>query len=147
MPKDGDRRKDGFVWGGSRWRSPKGFTSYRKSQRRYMVNNYRLTKAMPSESLNRGWAGEHLVLSELLFRQLNVGVPVNPQTAHDLFVHVDGKWVTVQVKLGRLNTRTRTITPNNCGKVSSDLIALVDLEGKRIRWISNTDEAVPAGLL
>lgn len=99
------------------------------------------------ETSDVGAAAEHFVISELLQRRLSVGGPYNQNGPHDLFVRV-GTWRTVQVKVGRVNVKTRTIYPTAVKRdIKSDLIAYVDLRGKRIRWISNTDEPVPEELL
>jgi hypothetical protein len=101
------------------------------------------------EKRDRGAAGEHFVISELLRQQLQVGGPYNQNGKHDLFVKVSDKWYTIQVTLSQVNLKTGTIllTGRNRSTIVSDLIALVDLEGKRIRWVSNTKEPVPKELL
>ena len=94
-----------------------------------------------------GAAGECFVLAELCIRGLNAAKCVNPGSPHDLFVEIGGRCYTIQVKVGRRNARTLTITATRLSRITSQLIAVVDLVGKRIRWVSNTSEPVPAVLL
>lgn len=115
---------------------------------KYRERSLKKTGVKVHENLNRGLAGEHFVISELLRRQVLVGRPVNSQTKHDMFAFLSGSWRTIQVKVSNVNTITGTIRRAHGGyEIESDLAAFVDLEGKRIRWISKTDEPVPEELL
>jgi hypothetical protein len=98
------------------------------------------------DNRDRGAAGEHFVIHWLLARRFEVGGPHNPNGKHDLFVKL-GRWYTVQVKVGKVNLRTGGIYLNRRSVIASDLIAIVDLEGGRLRWVSNTDEPLPEELL
>lgn len=121
----------------------------RKNQRSRLMHydkNY-ATGVQPHQTMNVGCAGEHLVMAELLAKQLSVGIPLNPQTAHDMFVRIQKKWWTIQVKVGKVNRKTGTLSPPpRRGPIHSDLLAVVDVPGKRIRWISNTYKSVPVEL-
>lgn len=120
----------------------------RDRKRLYDQTNLRRNGAAYDTLSDRGAAGEHLVISECLTRHLPTGGPYNQNGKHDLFVFAGGAWRTVQVKIGRVNTKTGAIyRRNGLRGITSDLIAMVDLEDKRIRWISNTDGPIPPELL
>lgn len=147
MPVDGTRREDGFIWGGSKWRSPEGFAAYRKSQQRYNQNRYLYTSNHKSSPGNAGESGEFLVAHDLLYRGLQVTKALNRNCPDDLHVKASNEWYTIQVKLGKVNKTTGRLSPNNGGRrISSDILAIVDLAGKRIRYIAR-GKPVPRELL
>jgi len=93
-----------------------------------------------------GEAGELLTAADLLTRGLPTTKPYNRNGSDDLHVNVGGRWRNVQVKLGRVHEITNTISLHKRRGITSDIIAVVDLVGKRIRYISNTDEPLPKEL-
>jgi hypothetical protein len=116
--------------------------------RQYDAKNIRKSPIAGATTRDRGAAGEHLVISQLLARNLEVGGPYNQNGKHDLFVKL-GTWHTVQVKLGRVNSKTGTVCLCSRGRrssITSDLIAIVDLKGQRVRWMSNNGQPVPSEL-
>lgn len=102
--------------------------------------------ATKGHSSDKGAAAEHFVIADLLNRGLKVGGPYNQNGKDDLFVKVNGKWRTVQVKSGRRNRKTGTLVVGTRRNITSDLVAFVDTQQKEIRWISNTRAEVPAEL-
>ena len=115
----------------------------RQRGRKYAAQTRRAGSGAPvGASLSySGAAAECFVLAELHLRCLEAAKFVNGSSRHDLSTIIADKCYTVQVKVGTVNTRTNTIVPR--GGITSNLTAAVDLIGRRIRWISNTDEPVP----
>lgn len=99
--------------------------------------------------MNVGSSAEHFVIHWLLLRGLDVGGPYNQQGPHDMFVKLLGSWYTVQVKVSHLNRKTGVISrsPMRRGLIISDLVALVDLSSRQIRWESGTPATLPKELL
>lgn len=93
-----------------------------------------------------GAAGEYLVASDLLARGFPVTKPLDAQGKDDLHVKVGGKWRNVQVKLGSVSKKTGHIYKNNATKVVSEILAVVDLKGRRIRYLSTTTQSLPRDL-
>jgi predicted AAA+ superfamily ATPase len=121
----------------------------REYNQKYLNDNLTMSGGTNSkkETSDIGASAEHFVISELLRKRLPVGGPYNQNSKHDLFVKA-GSWKTVQVKVGRVNHKTGSIYLQACKKhIVSDLIAVVDLLGRRIKWMSNTEEPVPEELL
>jgi hypothetical protein len=103
-----------------------------------------MRKPTPSDA---GEAGELLVAADLLTRGLEVTKPFNRNGPDDLHVRTRKGWLNIQVRLGRVK-KTGTLTPNTRGyKFTSEILAWVDLKGKRIRYMSNTGDPVPDELL
>lgn len=114
--------------------------------RQYQAKNRRKSPLAGATTRDRGAAGEHLVVSQLLARNLEVGGPYNQNGKHDLFVKL-GTWHTVQVKVGTVNIKTGAVRLNSRrSSITSDLIAIVDLKGQRVRWMSNNGQPVPSEL-
>lgn len=120
----------------------KSWSKYSNSQRAI-----RISPSSRSGSSDRGTAAEYYVMFHCLSKELLLGQPCNRASEHDLFVKAGGKWRTVQVKTGRVNKTNGHIWTRGTSGIRSDLAAFVDLEGKRIRWVSYTDEPVPKELL
>lgn len=102
----------------------------------------------PSNS-DSGQAGEHLVAADLLTRGLHVTKPLNTNGPHDLHFRLSSGWVTVQVKLGRVRTSTGEIAApggRQMRNILSDVLALVYLPEKRIRYVANIGD-LPVELL
>lgn len=103
------------------------------------------SKATKADS---GEAGELLVASDLLSKGLIVTKPLNKNGSDDLHVKVSTGWISIQVKLATINSRTRVINGGSrSNPITSDVLALVYLPEKRIRWKSNNDRPVPKELL
>jgi hypothetical protein len=85
---------------------------------------------------NIGKAGECLVLCDLLARGLEVTEPKNVNTPDDLHARC-GKWVSIQVKLGRYNIKTDNLVAR-AGRhnITSDILAVVDIPTRRVRYIA-----------
>ena len=105
-----------------------------------------LPKETPYASGTVGAAGELLVAHELLHNNIVAYRSLSPHGAHDLVADIDGCLRSIQVKMARLNTKTGNLVIGQRKNITSDLIAFVDLVGRRIRWISNTSEPLPAVL-
>lgn len=99
---------------------------------------------MPGTPSNLGQAAEHLVASDLLSRQLRVTKPLNVNGAHDLHAYMAGEWRTIQVKSAR--RRPTGLLANTFVGVTSDILALVWLPTKEIRYIAKNIPSLPAEL-
>lgn len=117
----------------------------KKAHAVYAKANYRCakTKATPSDA---GEAGELFVAADLLVRGLPTTKPFNRNGKDDLHVRVRTGWKNVQVKLGRVHAKTGTIHLMRRNRITSDIVAVVDLTGKRVRYIANTSECLPEEL-
>jgi hypothetical protein len=94
-----------------------------------------------------GQACEYLVAADLLDRGLLVTKPININGAHDLHAKCGRKWYTLQVKAGRVNRQTGTLSSNrNYRTISSDILVAVDLLGKRVRYIPRNIPRLPQEL-
>ena len=90
-----------------------------------------------------GQACEHFVAFDLLARGLEVTKPLNTNGKHDIHAKCGDKWITIQVKKGRVNPKTKVVKANNAGRnsrysdrnVTSDVLAAVDARGRRVRYI------------
>lgn len=119
----------------------------KKLSREYRQANMRTTGETPDRCRDLGAAAEHFVISDMLHRGLTTTGPHNQNGADDCFVKI-GRWYSVQVKVARINNSTGHMGLHHCkSTITSDLIALVDLKSKRIRWVSNNEEPVPPELL
>lgn len=97
---------------------------------------------------NLGKAAECLVLCDMLFRGLEVTEPKNVNTPDDLHAKCGGKWFTVQVKIGRTNSRTGSLVScTGRNGISSEILAVVDVPSRRVRYISNHGVPMPPELL
>lgn len=88
------------------------------------------------DNLMLGAAAELFVCAWLLARKIEVATLCNKQSHHDLVAFMDDRWWTIQVKLGAVNTKTDNI--RHCSpraKIWSDIVATVDLETNRVKWL------------
>jgi hypothetical protein len=97
----------------------------------------------PATSSDIGQAGEHLVAADLLRRGLIGTKPLNTNGPHDLHFKFSEGWKTIQVKLGRLSPTTGKICIQNRVGVTSDILAMVDLQGMRVRYVANVGDDLP----
>lgn len=96
---------------------------------------------------DNGQAAEHLTAADLLHRGLFVTKPLNTNGPHDLHVRVRGVWITIQVKTGQVGMDSGTITIRTPKSgITSDIIAAVDLQTMRVRYLPN-EQPVPEELL
>jgi hypothetical protein len=99
---------------------------------------------------NLGEAAELIVAADFLSRGLEVTKPFNRNCDDDLHVKVSVGWKNVQVKSGRVNQKTgHILRPQGQGRgnrITSQIIATVDVPNKRVRYISNTKEPIPKEL-
>lgn len=112
----------------------------------------RYTRDFKSSSLGKnkttdsGYAGELIVRTDLLLRGMDVTVPENRATPDDLHFKSSKGWVSVQVKVARVNLRTGTWTRPYARKdkpVTSDILALVNLRDWIIRYHPNVKNVPP----
>lgn len=104
---------------------------------------------LPGTKSDVGQASEHLVASDLLARGFRVTKPLNTNGHHDLHAHIGGEWRTFQVKAGRRNSVTGAIinTENRKSRpILSDIVAVVWLPTKEIRYIPANIQQLPAEL-
>lgn len=117
-----------------------------RHRKQYQQNNFTFFSGIATPA-DTGQAGEHLVAADLLRRGLQGTKPLNTNGPHDLHFKFSSGWKTIQVKLGKVSKRTGTLYPNNWKRsIVSDIFAVVDLAGMRVRYISN-DSALPPELL
>jgi len=102
------------------------------------------TKSRATKS-DKGEAGELIVAADLLARGLPTTKPFNRNGNDDLHFKASGMWFTCQVKIGAVNIKTNNVVmPGR--HITSDIVAIVDLDGKRIRYKSNTPNPLPMEL-
>lgn len=94
-----------------------------------------------------GQACEYLVCADLLSRGLHVTKPLNTNGPDDVHAKCGRRWYTFQVKASRVNVSTGSIL-NDFAKcrVLSDVLALVDLSTKRIRYVPAMIKFIPKEL-
>jgi hypothetical protein len=121
---------------------------YRERSKKYAKDNLESFGGSSGlRSLNIGSAAEYFVTSWLLARQIEVGAICSKQSHHDLVALVGNRWYTIQVKMGIVNKKTGYIHLRSPKKrIWSDLVAVVDLKGFRLRWVSMNGD-VPTELL
>lgn len=94
-----------------------------------------------------GYAGELIVRTDLLLRGLTVTIPENRSTPDDLHFKSEKGWVSVQVKTAIVNNKTGTWTLSLRGTgATSDILAWVDIQNRKLRYAPNT-KPVPPELL
>lgn len=94
-----------------------------------------------------GYAGELIVRTDLLLRGLNVTVPENRSCPDDVHFRSLEGWVSVQVKVATVNLQTgRWYCRLRGKKITSDILACVNLRSREIRYAPNT-KPVPKELL
>lgn len=94
-----------------------------------------------------GQAAEHLVAADLLSRNLRVTKPLNTNGEHDLHAYMSGVWRTIQVKCAQRNRLTGAIyTGRKRSSVTSDILAMVSIPTKEIRYLPNRISQLPAEL-
>lgn len=120
---------------------------YREGGLKYSRENRVSTSGGLATTSNAGEAGELLVGADLLTRGLSVTKPLNRTGSDDLHVKVYDGWKSVQVKVAKVNRRTGTIQKLRRERITSDITALVDLVGRRIRYIAQPGHEVPLELL
>jgi hypothetical protein len=96
---------------------------------------------------DRGQAGEFLVAADLLSRGLPTTKPLNINGAHDLHAKCAGAWFTIQVRLARINTKTGALQARERSGIVSDILAIADLAGKRIRYLPHAIPELPQELM
>ena len=121
---------------------------YRRYSRQYSKDNIvRQGGDNLLSRMNTGFAAEHFVTCWLLTRQFEVAEISNKQSHHDLVARIGGQWLTIQVKIGSVNKKTGTIHLRATKKrIWSDIVAVVDLRGYRLRWKPGITE-VPLELI
>ena len=144
MPKPGDVRGDGFIFSNGKWRNPQ----YRAQLRRYRKVNMSYPCGRATQP-SGGKAAELMVEADLLNRGLLVTRPSNPDVPDDLHFFCDGAWWSVQVKAVGINLRTGTTRwgPSRENKITSDIVALVIGEARRIEYRPHRKPSLPTGLV
>ena len=108
---------------------------------------YRAGRGTPADV---GQACEYFVAADLLSRGLPVTKPLNVNGPHDLHVKCGSSWITVQVKAAEVNKKTGRFRANNSHRrdcpVTSDVLAAVDLVGRRIRYTARNIPELPEEL-
>jgi hypothetical protein len=88
---------------------------------------------------NIGVACELFVMADLLRRGFQVTKPLSAWAKHDMHVKLGSKWYGVQVKAGRLNTKTNFISLREAKKkLNSPIIAVVYIPHGRIDYRPGT---------
>lgn len=98
---------------------------------------------------DKGEAGELLVAADLLTRGQEVTKPFNRNGPDDLHVRASGRWWNVQVKVAAKISKGRpTLEGVRRGGqvITSEILAIVHLKKKRVRYISNTSLPLPEEL-
>jgi hypothetical protein len=93
-----------------------------------------------------GYICELLVAADLNARCGRAYPNPEPQTPHDVYVHTSRGWLTVQVKKTHVNRNTKQlydVRRRRKTKVTSDVLALVDFEGRRVSYIPNIGKLPP----
>jgi len=86
---------------------------------------------------NLGQAAEFFVAADFLARGLDGTKPLNVNGWDDLHVKCSGRWFTVQVKHGTRNPNTgKLYSKSRPTQLQSDLLAIVHLPSKSIRYVS-----------
>jgi hypothetical protein len=100
-----------------------------------------------SESVQTGYTSELLAAADLNKRCGLAYLNPAPQTKHDAFAHTSLGWKTIQVKTARLFKTKNGVSmgARKRSEITSDIIALVDDQGMRVRYIANVGE-LPAEL-
>lgn len=96
-----------------------------------------------------GAAAEFFVAVTLLLKGIEVTKPLNTNTKDDLHARFGDGWRNIQVRPARVSSTGRIWTHlrrTGKGKVTSELVAFVDLRGLRIRWVSNRRRELPKEL-
>lgn len=96
-----------------------------------------------------GAAAELFVAVTLLSQGVEVTKPLNTNTKDDLHARFVDGWRNIQVRPGRVGSRNKIwthIRRKGKGKITSDLVAFVDLRGLRIRWVCNRRRGLPKEL-
>jgi hypothetical protein len=96
---------------------------------------------------NIGVACELFVMADLLRRGFQVTKPLSAWAKHDMHVKLGSKWYGVQVKAGRLNTKTNFVSLRESKKkLNSPIIAVVYIPHGRIDYRPGT-QPLPKELL
>jgi hypothetical protein len=96
-----------------------------------------------------GAAAELFVAVTLLLQGIEVTKPLNTNTKDDLHARFADGWRNIQVRPGRVSSKGRIWTHwrrTGKGRITSDLVAFVDLRGLRIRWACNRRVGLPKEL-
>lgn len=107
------------------------------------MNHYIRTGRPKEESTRFGYIAELLVAADLNARCGRAYPNPEPQTEDDVYVKTSGGWRTVQVKMGRVHKNTGALSLRNSGGIKSDMIAVVDIDKRRVRYIPNTRPLPP----
>ena len=108
----------------------------RDYKRNYQRKNSRSSHGVKN-SLQAGYIGELLVAADLNYRCGRAYPNPVPQTPDDVYAKTSLGWRTVQVKVGRVNRKTGTITPHHRKRITSQIIAAVDIHNRRVRYFAN----------
>lgn len=115
--------------------------------KQYVKENYKSSSINLGRTGDSGYAGELIVRTDLLLRGLEVTVPENRNSPDDVHFLSSTGWVSVQVKVSRVNKNTGVWSFNTRRRyISSDVLAWVDLRDKEIRYLPNI-KPVPPELL
>ena len=108
----------------------------RKYRRRHSV-----TGIPAKDAVRVGYISELLVAADLNARCGRAYPNPEPQTPDDVYAKTSLGWRTVQVKKAQVNRKTghmRMRTPNARSRaITSEILALVDLEGMRVLYAPN----------
>src|SRR5579862_1842021 len=88
-------------------------------------------------------AAESFVEERLFDLGLPVFTPRFDGSPDDMICRADGRFWTIQVKLGELNTKTQNLRCTRMNSVVSELLAVVWPPARLIKWIARNISAFP----
>ena len=118
---------------------------YNSEQRKQYDQNYVRRAGLPGRGPQNmpAASAESFVEQRLFDLGLPVYIPKFDGSPDDMVCRADGRFWTVQVKLGELNTKTQNLRCTRMNEVVSELLAVVWPPARLIKWVARNIATFP----